>query len=164
MSKTPVYIICDNIRSLYNVGAIFRTSDAVNIKKIYLCGITGYPKEDDPKWFQTLRIEKTALGANKTVKWEYVNNTIDIISKLKSKGVSIYSLENTKNAKTYNKVKYKFPCALVLGHEVNGVNDKIINASHEVIKIPMLGKKTSLNVEAAYAISIYEILNQYLLK
>lgn len=155
--RNPIYIICDNIRSLYNVGAIFRTSDAANVAKIYLCGITGYPK-DDVNWFPTKRIEKTALGANKTVPWEYIDHTIDIVKKLKSKGAKIYVLENTLQATIYNATTYTFPCALVLGHEVRGVDDEIIKLADKVVKIPMYGTKTALNVEAAYAISIYEII------
>ena len=156
--KNPIYVICDNIRSLYNVGAIFRTSDAANIKKIYLCGITGYPKENDPNWFQTARIEKTALGANKTVPWEYRKNAKLVIKSLKRKGIKIYVLENALHATCYTDCDYNFPCALVLGHETKGVSDDIVKLADEVIKIPMHGAKTSLNVEAAYAIAIYKMI------
>lgn len=153
MKKTnPIHVVCDNIRSLYNVGAIFRTSDATNIRKIYLCGITGYPKENDSTWFQTKKISKTALGANKTVPWEYIDSCKSTVESLKSKGVKIYVLENTLASFSYSATTYAFPCALVLGHEVTGVNDKIIN-------IPMYDAKTSLNVEVAYAVAIYEMIN-----
>ena len=158
--KNPIYTVCDNIRSLYNVGAIFRTSDGANIEKIYLCGITGYPKENDPNWFQTARIEKTALGANKTVPWTYRKDTSRVIRKLKKDNIKIYVLENTPRAKIYSKIKFQFPCALVLGHEVRGVNDEILKLADDVIKIPMHGKKTALNVEAAYAIAVYEMIKQ----
>lgn len=160
MKKYPVYTICDNIRSLYNVGAIFRTSDGANIEKLYLCGITGYPKGNDPTWTQTAKIAKTALDAHKTVPWQYVKNIKSLILKLKSQKIKIYVLENTPYAKLYDRVKYEFPCALVLGHETKGVSEDIIKLADEVIKIPMHGTKTSLNVEAAYAIAIYEILKQ----
>jgi len=156
--NNPIYVICDNIRSLYNVGAIFRTSDAANIKKLYLCGITGYPKENDPNWFQTARIEKTALGANKTVPWSYRKNAITLIKSLKKKGVKIYVLENMLHAICYMDCDYNFPCALVLGHETRGVNTNIINLADKIIKIPMHGAKSSLNVEAAYAIAIYNMI------
>jgi tRNA G18 (ribose-2'-O)-methylase SpoU len=157
--RNPIYVILDNVRSLYNVGAIFRTSDAANIKKIYLGGITGYPK-DDPNWFETKKIEKTALGANKTVPWQHVKNIKSKVESLKSKGVKIYVLENTSTSTPYTSTPYTFPCALVLGHEVKGVSQEIIDLADEVISIPMYGKKTSLNVEAAYAIAVYEILRQ----
>ncbi len=159
MPKHPIYVICDNVRSLYNVGAIFRSSDAANIKKLYLCGITGCPK-DDLNWFQTKRIEKTALGSTQTVVWEYIKNTVDIIKKLKSKGIKIYALENLPNAKLYNSTHYDFPCALVLGHEAKGVSQEVLDLVDEVIQIPMYGAKNSLNVEAAYAIAVYEVLKQ----
>lgn len=159
MPKHPIYVICDNIRSLYNVGAIFRTSDAANIKKLYLCGITGYPK-DDPNWFQTKRIEKTALGATHTVPWKYEKDTVKLVTKLKSKGVKIYALENLPDAKLYNATKYNFPCALVLGHEAKGISKEVLSLVDEIIQIPMYGAKNSLNVEAAYAIAVYEILKQ----
>lgn len=158
--KYPIYIICDNVRSLYNVGAIFRTSDAANVAKIYLCGITGYPKENDVTWTQTAKIEKTALGANKTVPWEHVEDIKSLILELKSKNIKIYALENTSDAKIYSETKYQFPCALILGHEVNGISDEVLALADNVIKIPMHGTKTSLNVEAAYAISVFEIIKQ----
>ena len=158
MHRHPIYIICNNIRSLYNVGAIFRTSDAANIKKLYLCGITGFPK-DDPNWFQTKRIEKTALGATKTVQWEYHRSAKRIVCSLKRKGIKIYVLENTLHAMRYTDCDYSFPCALVLGHETKGVDNKLIKMADEVIKIPMYGTKTSLNVEVAYAIAVYNILD-----
>lgn len=159
MNRNPIYVICDNVRSLYNVGAIFRTSDAVNIEKLYLCGITGYPK-DDPSWFQTKRIEKTALGTTKTVSWKHVDSCKLIVEKLKKQHVKIYVLENLPHAKTYHSTSYDFPCALVLGHERNGVSNEIIELADEIIKIPMHGTKTSLNVEVAYAVAVYEILKQ----
>jgi len=155
--KFPIYVICDNIRSLYNVGAIFRTSDATNISKIYLCEMTGYPK-NDPNWHQTKKIEKTALGSTSTVKWKYIKNSLRLINRLKFKGIKIYALEIDNRAINYNEIKYDFPCAFVLGHEINGINPKILNIADKIIKIPMRGLKTSLNVEAAFAVSIYEIL------
>lgn len=161
MHRHPVYVICNNIRSLYNVGAIFRTSDAANIEKICLCGITGYPKENDPTWFQTAKIEKTALGANKTVLWKYYQTTEEAITELKKTGIKIYALENTDTAADYKNFNYQFPCALVLGHEVNGISQNILDLTDGVIKLPMYGTKTSLNVEAAYAIAIYEMIDHY---
>lgn len=173
--KFPIITICDNIRSLYNVGAIFRTSDAANIEKLYLCGMTGYPK-DDPNWFQTKRIEKTALSATKTVDWEYKKDAVKLVKNLKKfrenprfirnprksarpiRPIKIYALEIDPRAKSYSKVNYQFPCALVLGHETEGINPKILDQADEIIQIPMYGSKTSLNVEVAYAIAIYEIL------
>lgn len=168
MKKSPkdrsVYIVCDNIRSLYNVGSIFRTSDGSGIvTKIYLTGMTGYPKQDDFHHHQTARIAKTSLGAEKNVTWQYVKNTTDIIKKLKKEGVTIYSLENNTKVKPhrYNLIDYKFPLALVIGHEINGISKEIIDLSDELIDIPMNGIKESLNVASSYAIAIYKILENY---
>lgn len=168
MKKSPknknVYVVCDNIRSLYNVGSIFRTSDGTGIvTKIYLTGMTGYPKQNDLNHHQTARIAKTSLGAEKNVDWEYVEKPLDIIKKLKNKGVKIYSLENNtkEKPKSIFSIDYKFPLALVIGHEINGISKKIISISDETINIPMNGIKESLNVASAYAISIYKILEQY---
>lgn len=162
-SVKKITVVCDNIRSLYNVGAIFRTSDgAGHINKIYLTGMTGYPKQNDPNWHQTKKIAKTALGAEKTIPWEYKKDSIKLIKLLKSKN-NIYVLENKiphKKTFLYHKIQYKFPLVLVLGHEVRGVKPEIIDIADKIISIPMLGQKESLNVEAAYAIAIYEIIKQ----
>lgn len=163
-SAKKITVVCDNIRSLYNVGAIFRTSDGTgHVDKIYLTGMTGYPKQNDPNWHQTKKIAKTALGAEKTIPWEYKKDPIELIKLLKSKKNNIYVLENKiphKKTFIYHKTKYNFPLVLVLGHEVRGVKPEIIGLANKIISIPMLGKKESLNVEAAYAIAIYEIIKQ----
>lgn len=163
-TNKKVYIVCDNIRSLYNVGSIFRTSDGAGIvSKIYLTGMTGYPKQGDITHHQTIRIAKTSLGAEKNISWQYKKDPLKIIKELKKEGVYIYSLENNnaiKKPKLYSKTKYMFPLALVIGHELRGVSPEIIKLSDEMIYIPMNGIKESLNVASAYAIAIYEILKQ----
>lgn len=150
----PIYVVLDNIRSLYNVGAIFRTSDAANIEKLFLCGMTGCPDS----MLQIKRINKTALGAAKTVSWKYYKDSVRIINKLKKDGIKIYILENTLHATRYTDCDYQFPCALVLGHEVRGVSEKVLKLADKIIAIPMYGQKESLNVEAAYAVAVYELL------
>ncbi len=169
MKKSPkennIYIICDNIRSLYNVGSIFRTSDGSGIvTKIYLTGMTGYPKQDDFHHHQTARIAKTSLGAEKNVDWEYIKNPINIIKKLKRQGTTVYSLENNtgkKNTNLFSTIQYKFPLALIIGHEINGISKEILKLSDKLIYIPMNGIKESLNVASAYAIAIYKIEEYY---
>jgi len=164
--KHQISVVCDNIRSLYNVGAIFRTSDGVGlIKKIYLTGMTGYPKPDDPNWTQTAKIAKTALGAEKTIPWEYYKDSVKLVKKLKNLGQNIYVLENNipkRRIYNYSKIKYKFPLTLVIGHEVKGVKPSILEIADKIINIPMRGQKESLNVEVAFAISVYEIQKQIL--
>ncbi|MBU1289711.1 TrmH family RNA methyltransferase, partial [Patescibacteria group bacterium] len=114
MGKNKFYVVCDNIRSLENIGSVFRTADALGVDKIFLCGICGKPPRD--------KISKTALGAEKNIPWEYHSQIWRVIDKLKKEGVFIVALEQTKNSVAYNKFKPKFPMALVIGNEVKGVS------------------------------------------
>ncbi len=146
--KKDLYLICDNIRSIYNVGSIFRIADALGIKKIFLCSYTGTPLNH--------KLAKTALGAEKNVDWEYHFNTWRIIEKLKKEGVKIVALE-TNNNLPYFKYKPKFPLALIVGNEVRGLSSNILKRCDEIIYIPMKGKKESLNVAIAFAVVGYKI-------
>jgi tRNA G18 (ribose-2'-O)-methylase SpoU len=153
MQRTPFCLIMDNIRSLYNVGAMFRTSDAVLADKIYMCGITGYPPRKE--------IDKVALGAVEVVPWEFIPSTKDTLVKLKEKGVKIYALELTKDSVDFKEAKYEFPMALIVGNEVEGISEDVMPFVDEAISIPMLGRANSLNVATAYGIVAYEILYQF---
>lgn len=152
-ARTPLFVILDDIRSLYNVGAIFRTSDAVLAEKIYLCGITGQPKRKE--------IDKTALGACEVVPWEYMSSAEETALKLKEKGVKICALELTDSPQIFNETVYPFPLAIVLGNEVNGISDNVMTHVDMSVSIPMLGRANSLNVATAYGIMAYEILKQF---
>ncbi len=152
----PFYVVCDNIRSLENVGAIFRTSDALAVNKIFLCGITGFPPRQ--------KISKTALGAEKSVPWEHYWQTWRIIDKLKGEGVQIIALEQTKKSKNYTKVKFHFPLALIVGNEIKGVSPAVLKRADQIIFIPMWGEKESLNVAVAFGVAGYEINKQRLLR
>lgn len=147
-----VYVICDSIRSLYNVGSILRTSDALGIKKVYLCGITGTPEQKG--------VLKVSLGAENSVPWEYRKNAWQVVNSLKKKGAQIVSLELTKNSENVKLFKPKFPLALIVGNEVDGVSEALLKRSDAVVHIPMKGIKESLNVSVAFGISAYEILNK----
>lgn len=154
--ELPFYVICDNIRSLENVGAIFRTADALGINKIFLCGITGTPPNQ--------KISKTALAAENWIEWEHYWQTWRVIEKLKrpacrqaGKGVFIVALEQTKNSLFYNKFKPKFPLALVIGNEIKGVSKSVLKRADKTISLPMFGRKESLNVAVAFGIAGYEI-------
>lgn len=151
MKQKVFFVICDNIRSLYNVGSIFRTADALGIKKIYLCGITGTPKQEG--------IKKVSLGAENFVSWEYVKQTGRLMQKLKANGVQIIALEQIKNSVDLGRFKPRFPCALVLGNEVNGVSKAVLKKCDAVVEIPMAGKKESLNVAVAFGIAGYFLKN-----
>ena len=153
MQKFPIHIILDNIRSAFNVGAIFRTCDAAGIEKLWLTGITPYPPHN--------RIPKTALGATETVDWEYRKDIDQLIDELKSQGVHIIGAELTKTAKIYTDIKYPKPVAVIFGHEVNGIGEQILNKCDNIAKIPMYGEKKSLNVEVSCGIILYEIVRQF---
>jgi len=144
------YVICDNIRSLENIGSIFRTADALGVSKIYLCGICGQPP--NPK------ISKTALGAEKTIPFEYCKQTGRLVDKLKKQGIQIVALEQDKNSVLHREFVPNFPVALIVGNEVKGVSKAILKKCDKIIELPMNGKKESLNVSVAFGVAGYEII------
>ena len=150
VSKSPLILILDNIRSLNNIGAVFRTADAFLVQKIYLCGITASPPHKD--------IRKTALGATESVKWVYVTNTLDVIKKLKDQNVQIVSIEQAVEAKHLHEfeVGEGTTYALVFGNEVKGVSQEIVTASDTVIEIPQFGTKHSLNISVSAGVVIWD--------
>ena len=158
IKKTPLIIILDDIRSLNNIGSIFRTCDAFKIEKIYLCGITATPPNR--------KITKTAIGATESIDWEYYENINDLVLELKNNGIIIWAVEQTDNSKTLsemeNLVKNK-KHALIFGNEINGVKQDVINNCNNVIEISQYGTKHSLNVSIAAGIVIwnfFKLLNK----
>ena len=143
------YVVCDNIRSLENIGSIFRTSDALGVDKIFLCGISGYPPNS--------KISKTALGAEKTISFEYHWQAWRVIEKLKKRKFQVVALEKTKGAFIYTRLNPKFPLALVVGNEKTGVSKSVLKKADKIIYLPMRGKKESLNVSVAFGVAGYEI-------
>jgi len=152
--KTPIIIVLDDIRSLHNIGSVFRTSDAFLIEKIYLCGITATPPNKE--------IHKTALGATETVAWEYANNVLDIIQLLKSEKIKVFAIEQTENAVMLDNFQPKTHSkhALIFGNEVKGVSQEAINLSDGVIEIPQLGSKHSLNISVSAGIVIWDLFQK----
>jgi tRNA G18 (ribose-2'-O)-methylase SpoU len=149
--RNPVYVICDSIRSIFNVGAIFRASDGAFIEKIYLTGYTPHPPRKE--------IEKVALGATLSVPWEYRKDPLEVVSELKAKGIKICSLELTDTSRViWTMEKKDFPVCLVLGNEISGVSKELINESDFSVELPMLGMKQSLNVSVACGIALYEMI------
>lgn len=144
-----LYVICDNIRSLENIGSIFRTSDALGVSKIYLSGISGKPPHH--------KISKTALGAEETIPFEYCRQTGRLIDNLKKDKIQIVALEQDKKAVSYEKFIPEFPVALIVGNEVKGISKKILKKVDKIIFLPMHGKKESLNVAVSFGIAGYEI-------
>ena len=154
IKKTPLIVVLDNIRSLNNIGSIFRTCDAFLVLKIYLCGITAKPPNR--------KINKTALGSTDSVEWEYFKSTIKLIEKLKSESVKIWSIEQVERAQKLNdieKIDSKQKHAIVFGNEIKGVDQKIIDISENTIEIDQYGTKHSLNVSVAAGIVIWKFYN-----
>ena len=156
-------LILHNIRSMHNVGSIFRTADAAGIEKIYLCGITPSPLDEFKKYRP--QISKVALGAEKNVLWEKCGATWRLLDSLKKEGYTIFAIEQSKRSIPYYKVRLakseKAKCALVLGHEINGLSDAILKRTDRILEIPMHGKKKSLNVSVAFGVVVYELLSDH---
>ncbi len=150
--------VLDNLRSVHNVGSIFRTSNAVGIEKIYLCGTTPTPL--DKKGERRKDFAKVALGAEDTVTWEYYELTVDCVKKLKAEGFYILALEQDNNSVDYKVVDSsgKENLAFVIGNEVEGVTKDVLEIADMTVEIPMLGTKESLNVTIAFGIAVYRIL------
>ncbi|MBU2947612.1 RNA methyltransferase [Zobellia uliginosa] len=149
--KSPIVVVLDNIRSLNNIGSVFRTSDAFLIEKIYLCGITAQPPHKD--------IRKTALGATESVAWEYKENTVDLVKTLVGEGYTVLSIEQAENAIMLNKLQVEVgkKYALVFGNEVKGVSQEVVDASDNVVEIPQYGTKHSLNISVSAGVVVWDL-------
>ncbi len=152
-----IYVLLHNIRSSHNVGSIFRTADAAGVSKIFLSGYTPIPTDKFGK--AEGNIAKTALGAEKTLSWEYVRLPMWNIQKMKLKGVQIIAIEQAKNSIDYKKVKIKYPVLFLVGNEVKGLSPSILKKCDVVAEIPMKGKKESLNVSVSFGVAIFRMLN-----
>jgi 23S rRNA (guanosine2251-2'-O)-methyltransferase len=152
--KTPILIILDDIRSLHNIGSVFRTSDAFLIEKIYLCGITAIPPNKE--------IHKTALGATETVAWEYEKDILTVLEKLKAEKVSLFAIEQVENATMLNDftLEKNKKYALIFGNEVKGVSQEAIKKCDGVIEIPQLGTKHSLNISVSAGIVVWDLFQK----
>lgn len=152
--KTPIIIILDDIRSLHNIGSVFRTSDAFLIEKIYLCGITATPPNKE--------IHKTALGATDTVAWEYQKEVLTVIDQLKAEEISIFAIEQVENSIMLNdfEVVKEKKYALIFGNEVKGVSQQAIEKCDGVIEIPQLGTKHSLNISVSAGIVVWDLFKK----
>jgi len=150
--KFPIIVILNDIRSLTNVGTFFRTSDAFNVDKIYLCGITATPPHRE--------IQKTALGATESIAWEHRDSTIELVNELKETGIKICSIEQTEKTTLLQDVALfpKEKYAIVFGNEVNGVDQEVIDASDYILEIPQFGTKHSLNVSVCAGIVMWEFV------
>lgn len=152
--RHPIRVVLNNVRSLFNVGSMFRTSDGARIDKIYLCGITGCPPDEE--------IEKTALGATLSVFWEYHSDARKLIMQLRGAGWTIVALERTYESIPYTELDPDaFPMCLIVGNEVSGVDDDLLELCDIVVEIPQYGWKQSLNVAVAYGIVVYHFVHVF---
>lgn len=156
IEKHPIVVVLDNVRSMHNVGAVFRTSDAFLIEKIYLCGITATPPHKE--------IHKTAIGAENSVDWEYVEDSNDLIIKLKEDGFQIVTIEQTEGSVLLNEFEVDSiqKYAIVMGNEVDGVQQSIIDACDTCIEIPQSGTKHSLNVSVCTGIILWKWYERFM--
>jgi tRNA G18 (ribose-2'-O)-methylase SpoU len=152
--KTPLILILDNIRSLNNIGSVFRTADAFLIEKIYLCGITARPPHKD--------IHKTALGATDSVEWEYVENITELLNSLKESNIAILSIEQSEGSIPLHdfKVTHDRTYAVIFGNEVKGVSQEVVSNSDAVIEIPQWGTKHSLNISVSVGVVIWDLFSK----
>lgn len=148
--KIGLTVVLDNVRSLNNIGSVFRTSDAFRVDEILLCGITATPPH--------VEIHKTALGAEDSMKWRYFEDTLTAVNELKEKGYTVFAIEQTENSTflTDLLLDENQKHAIILGHEVHGVQQEVIDASHGCIEIPQHGTKHSLNISVAAGIVIWD--------
>jgi 23S rRNA (guanosine2251-2'-O)-methyltransferase len=154
LKKTPIIVVLDNIRSLNNIGSVFRTSDAFLIEKIYLCGICATPPNKE--------IHKTALGATESVAWEYAKDTLALVEKLKAENIEVLAVEQAENSTKLNmfypKKSQKY--AIVMGNEVKGVQQEVVNAADSCLEIPQLGTKHSLNISVTTGIVLWDLFQK----
>jgi 23S rRNA (guanosine2251-2'-O)-methyltransferase len=156
VGKLPVIVVLDNIRSCHNIGSIFRTADALLIAKIFLCGITATPPNKE--------IHKTALDAEKVVEWEYCEETLDALNRLKAMNYKVFAVEQVENSISLSDFKplSDDKIALIFGNEVKGVQQEVINQCHGAIEIPQFGTKHSFNISVSAGIVLWELTRHYL--
>lgn len=156
--KKDVVVVLDNIRSVHNVGAIFRTADALGVSKIFLCGIT--PSPIDRFGRERNDLHKAALGAEKTVTWEYTLSSFLCVEQLKAEGYSVVCVEQDSDAVDYKTVNPKNKTVFVFGNEVEGVSKEVLSLADQIVEVPMLGQKESLNVSVTFGIVMFRILDK----
>jgi tRNA G18 (ribose-2'-O)-methylase SpoU len=153
--KSPLIVVLDNIRSLNNIGSVFRTADAFLVEKIYLCGITATPPHKD--------IRKTALGATESVDWEYRKDTLELVQDLKRNGIKTIAVEQAENATQLHDftMNPKETVALIFGNEVKGVDQEVVSACDQVLEIPQFGTKHSLNISVSAGIVVWDVWSKW---
>ena len=151
--RIPISILVENVRSVHNVGSIFRSADGFGADKIYLTGYTAHPPRED--------LHKTALGAEDTVPWEYYENPLDAAEVIKKQGIPLILIEQTKQSKSMYEIDLEFPLCFIVGNEVSGVSEELSNMANIHVELPMRGVKQSLNVSVAAGVVGYEFARYY---
>ena len=151
--RVRIYILVENVRSVHNVGSIFRSADGFGAEKIYLTGYTAHPPRED--------LHKTALGAEDAVPWEYYENPLDAAEVIKKQGIPLILIEQTKQSKSMYEIEWKFPLCFIVGNEVSGVSEELSNMGNIHVELPMRGVKQSLNVSVAAGVVGYEFARYY---
>lgn len=151
--RHPVHVVLDNLRSAYNVGSIFRSSDAAAVEHIHLCGMSAHPPHK--------KLEKTALGAFEYVPWTYHERTTDALRELAEQGIYRVGIEVTDTAEPLNRFEWPRPVAVVFGNEVNGINERVLHYCDATVLIRMYGYKNSINVATAFGIVLYDVLQKW---
>ena len=150
----PISVLVENVRSMHNVGSIFRSCDGAAVRHLYLTGFTPFPPRPE--------IEKTALDATQSVPWSYHKNAVDVACRLKNEGYLLVAVEQTTESRPFFDVDISFPVCLIMGNEVDGVSEELIGLADMAVEIPMLGIKHSLNVSVAFGIVLYGMVAKYL--
>ena len=153
LPKLPIYILLENIRSVHNVGSVFRTADGIGAMHLYLTGYTAHPPRND--------LGKVSLGAEKSVSWSHNNNSLDAVGKIKNMNIQLVALEQTHNSISLFEYDWIYPVCFILGNEVKGISEDLLTASDAHVEIPMHGVKQSLNVSVACGVAGYEIARAY---
>jgi 23S rRNA (guanosine2251-2'-O)-methyltransferase len=149
----PIFSVLDNLRSAFNVGSIFRTSEAARVAELLLCGITPYPPNE--------KLDRTALGTAHRVPWRHTLSTQEAVAELQSRGVPVWACELCQGAISLRQVRFPRPLGLVFGHEVTGVGADVLKQVDGILEIPLYGRKNSLNVATTYGVVIFEVLRQW---
>ena len=154
LPKHPISVVVDNVRSIHNVGSIFRTSDAALVEKIYLSGISGTP--------ENRALHKTALGAQDTVEWAYERDAVALVRRMREKGYTVAALEITDEPKLAHELQeHHFPLCLIVGNELFGVSEALMAEADLALEIPQFGAKQSLNVSVAYGIAVFDLVRRF---
>ena len=156
LNRNPIYIILDSLKCAHNIGTILRLADSLLIKKVYICGNTIVPPNK--------KIKTSSRGAERWVEFEYVEDILDVVRKLKSEGVEITSVEIADDSINYTEYDPKFPIALVFGREFDGVSKEVLSKSDKIVHLPLLGMANSINVSTAASVAMYDVYNKLIKK